>query len=79
MSEPTIAGKAPAIQELQPGTYHWCACGDSKNQPFCDGSHQGTAFTPLEFTVDQARKVALCLCKRTGKPPFCDGSHTKLG
>ncbi len=23
-------------------SYWWCACGRSKSQPFCDGSHKGT-------------------------------------
>jgi CDGSH-type Zn-finger protein len=78
MPDPTIAGKEPAILDLEPGSYYWCSCGDSKNQPFCDGSHQGTEFTPLELTIEKARKVALCLCKRTAKPPFCDGAHRKL-
>jgi CDGSH-type Zn-finger protein len=78
MPDPTIAGKEPAILDLEAGTYYWCSCGDSKNQPFCDGSHQGTAFTPVELTIEKARKVALCLCKRTAKPPFCDGAHRKL-
>ena len=78
MPDPTIAGKQPAISDLEPGTYYWCSCGDSKKQPFCDGSHQGTTFTPMELKIEQARKVALCLCKRTAKPPFCDGAHRKL-
>lgn len=78
MPDPTIAGKEPAILDLEAGTYYWCSCGDSKKQPFCDGSHQGTEFTPVELTIEQARKVALCTCKRTGKPPFCDGAHRKL-
>ena len=78
MKNPEIAAKVPAIMELEPGTYHWCACGKSQNQPFCDGSHEGTDFTPLEFTIDEKKKVALCLCKRTKTPPFCDGAHKEL-
>ena len=78
MPDPTIAAKEPAILDLEPGSYYWCACGDSKNQPFCDGAHQGTEFVPVELKIEQARKVALCLCKRTAKPPFCDGAHRKL-
>lgn len=78
MTDPVIAAKAPALIELEPGTYYWCACGRSANQPFCDGSHQGTEFVPMEFAVQEKKKVALCRCKRTAKAPFCDGSHRNL-
>lgn len=56
-------------------TYYWCACGKSATQPFCDGSHQGTAFQPLAHTATETKTVWLCGCKRTGNAPFCDGSH----
>lgn len=75
MEEPVIAAKQPAVLSLEPGTYYWCQCGRSKNQPFCDGSHKGTEFTPMEFTLTEKKQVALCQCKHTKKPPFCDGSH----
>jgi len=48
--------------------YYWCSCGLSKSQPFCDGSHKGTTFTPLAFSVEQTKSVWLCTCKfRTGQ------------
>lgn len=78
MAEATVADKVPAVLELEPGTYHWCRCGRSKNQPYCDGAHQGTEFTPMEFTIDEKKEVALCQCKQTGTAPFCDGAHKKL-
>lgn len=78
MSRPEIPGKLPAVLDLAPGTYYWCACGQSKNQPFCDGSHQGTAFEPTEFEITEQKRVALCVCKHAGKKPFCDGSHRNL-
>ena len=79
MSEPVIADKKPAVLDLAAGSYWWCRCGRSKKQPFCDGAHkQGTDFTPLEFKLDQPKRVALCQCKHTGNAPFCDGMHTKL-
>ena len=78
MAEPIIAHKFPAVLELEPGSYHWCRCGRSKNQPHCDGSHRGTGLSPIEFKVDEKKKVALCQCKHTGNAPFCDGTHKKL-
>ncbi|RMH47778.1 MAG: CDGSH iron-sulfur domain-containing protein [Gammaproteobacteria bacterium] len=73
-----IAARQPAVLELEPGTYYWCACGRSQNQPFCDGSHKGTEFTPVAFTVEEKKRVALCQCKQTQQSPFCDGSHRAL-
>lgn len=78
MAEPTIADKVPAVLELEPGTYYWCRCGRSEKQPYCDGAHKGTDLTPMEFTIEEKKKVALCQCKQTVKPPFCDGAHKTL-
>jgi CDGSH-type Zn-finger protein len=78
MPEPVIAQKAPYAVDLAPGDYWWCACGQSKNQPFCDGSHKGSAFAPVRFTVAAAEKKWLCGCKHTGTSPFCDGTHKTL-
>ncbi len=78
MTEPKIADTKPAVLDLAPGTYWWCSCGQSANQPFCNGSHQGTDFTPVQLTLEAAQKVALCLCKHSQNPPYCDGSHSKL-
>lgn len=78
MSKPKIAQKKPYVMDMEPGTYAWCACGKSKNQPFCDGSHKGSEFSPLIKKLEAPAKVAWCGCKQTKTPPFCDGSHTKL-
>ena len=79
MSEATVAQKGPYIVELEEGReYWWCACGRSKNQPFCDGSHQGTGFSPVGFVAEKSGKRGLCGCKRSATPPFCDGTHSGL-
>ncbi len=79
MSEPVIAQKEPYAVQVEKGkTYYWCACGRSKNQPFCDGSHHGTEFTPKAFTAEETGTVYLCGCKHTKHPPFCDGTHHSL-
>lgn len=78
MDKPQIAQKSPFVLELAPGTYWWCACGRSKNQPFCDGSHKVTDITPVKTEITQTQKVALCGCKQTKTPPFCDGTHKSL-
>ena len=78
MEMPQIAGRAPIVTELQPGTYWWCACGRSKTQPFCDGSHEGTGLEPRELVIAEPKRVALCTCKQSSNKPFCDGSHKRL-
>jgi len=77
--EAVVAQKAPYPVEVTEGeTYYWCACGRSKNQPFCDGSHQGTRFEPVAFTAEKTETTYLCGCKRTANQPYCDGTHKSL-
>lgn len=78
MSEPVIFDKKPTVLELDAGTYYWCSCGQSANQPYCDGAHKGSDFTPIKFEIEEKKTVALCLCKKTGNSPFCDGMHAKI-
>jgi len=78
MNKPVIAQKAPKMVTLEPGTYFWCACGRSQNQPFCDGSHKVTEFKPLAFKIEEKKDVWLCQCKHSGNKPYCDGTHRSL-
>ncbi len=77
--EPKIAQKGPFAVEVKGGeTYWWCACGLSREQPFCDGSHRGTGLQPIPWTAERDGTVYFCGCKRTGSPPICDGTHERL-
>lgn len=78
MATPKVVAKQPIQIDLEVGEHYWCACGHSKSQPFCDGSHRGTGIEPLAFTVDEAQEAHLCMCKYTKNPPFCDGSHSHI-
>ncbi|MGH7198019.1 MAG: CDGSH iron-sulfur domain-containing protein [Candidatus Omnitrophota bacterium] len=78
MAEPHIAQKRSYKIEMEPGTYAWCACGLSKGQPFCDGSHKGTEFSPLVVKVEEKKLVSWCGCKHAKTKPFCDHTHRQL-
>jgi glutamate synthase domain-containing protein 2 len=79
MSEVKIADRKPIKVELEKGEKkNWCACGRSSNQPYCDGSHQGTDITPVQFEAEETGDAHLCMCKHTKNPPYCDGTHATL-
>ncbi len=79
MSNPIIADNKPVKVNLSKGQeYHFCTCGRSKSQPFCDGSHVGTSFTPRVIVPDEDGDAYLCACKHTGNTPYCDGSHKQF-
>ena len=76
---PEIPQKSPfAIEVVEGKNYFWCACGRSNNQPFCDGSHKGTGFSPVKYTAEASKKVFFCGCKHSSNAPLCDGTHNKL-
>lgn len=79
MTDPVVARKSPYAVEVEAGkSYWWCSCGRSEGQPFCDGSHQGTAFTPVEYRAEKSGVVYFCGCKHSGNGVLCDGSHADL-
>lgn len=80
MSEPVIPQKSPYAVEVEAGkSYWWCSCGKSQNQPFCDGSHQGTEFAPQEYQATETKTVYFCGCKHGNNGALCDSSHKQLG
>jgi len=80
MSDPTIADNKPVKLALEKDKkYYFCMCGLSSKQPFCDGSHKGSDFTPMAFQCDENKDYYLCQCKHSGNKPYCDGSHKQFG
>ena len=76
MGNPIIADNKPVKVSLtKDEQYYFCSCGQSKNQPFCDGSHKGTGFKPKAFSAEETGDAYLCQCKHSANLPFCDGSH----
>ncbi len=79
MSNPVIADNKPVKVSLSKGQeYHFCTCGRSASQPFCDGSHAGTSFNPKVVVAEEDGDAYLCACKHTGNAPYCDGTHTQF-
>ena len=79
MAEPVIAQKSPfGVDVVEGKSYWWCACGLSKEQPLCDGSHKGTGLEPKKYNAKISGTVYFCGCKNTKDTPLCDGTHSKL-
>ncbi len=78
MSNPVRASETPFAVAVEQGKdYWWCACGRSQNQPFCDGTHKGSTFSPVKYSATENKQVYFCGCKASGNQPLCDGTHKK--
>ena len=73
-----FAQNKPFVLLMKPGRYAWCSCGESRKQPFCDGSHENTGMYPIIEFITEEKTIAWCGCKASDKKPFCDGTHLKL-
>ncbi len=59
MTAPVRASDSPFAEEVEEGkTYWWCACGKSQSQPFCDGSHKGSEFSPVKYEAGETKKCS---------------------
>ena len=58
MTKGQKAGDKPIAIEVEQGkSYYWCSCGKSSKQPFCDGSHKGSEFSPQVFKAEDRKSV----------------------
>lgn len=74
-----ITSRKPIIIQVKKGQeYHWCSCGRSENQPYCDESHEGTRFTPVKYLALTDHEMYFCACKHTSCGPMCDGTHKSI-
>ena len=66
----------PHVLDLSKGvTVYICQCGKTSSPPYCDGSHQGSEYEPLEHIAPADQQIYVCGCGKTNVKPFCDGSH----
>ena len=75
---PKIVQKSPYIVDEKAGKKAFCTCGLSSKDPYCDGSHRKTRFSPKIIELTEDKKVAWCGCKYSKKGAFCDGSHRQI-
>jgi CDGSH-type Zn-finger protein len=78
MDKPICPQKSPYVLKGEKKKYAWCSCGKSAKQPFCDGSHKGTDFSPIIVDNLKESNIAWCGCKCSANTPYCDGAHSKL-
>ena len=71
--DPNIAHKDPYALDRQPGTYGWCACGQSKKHSFCDGLHKGSGFEPTKIELARVNQETLYGCKHSAKNLIATG------
>lgn len=78
MEKPVIVQKRSLKIMMEPGTYMWCACGRSNDQPYCDGSHKGIGIKPQKVVIEEKQVFPWCMCRFSEKGARCDGKHRDL-
>lgn len=78
MPNPESPQRYPYVIDVEPGKFAWCACGKSRKQPYCDGSHKDTGIKPIVVEINESKTVAWCGCKYSKNKPYCDGSHKNI-
>jgi len=53
-------------------------CSNSKNGPYCDGSHKGTGISPAVVRCDKDTIIHACGCQHSKNRPLCDGTHKTI-
>ena len=72
---PAMPQRGPYVVNVEAGrTYRWCSCGLSADQPWCDDSHAGTGFEPIEFEAAISGEFHMCGCKQSENKPYCFGT-----
>ena len=79
---PQVVALEPKRVEVEEGkAYFWCACGFTKNEPWCDGSHKAAStIRPVKWVAPKSGIANICACRHTKRPGrvLCDGGHVHL-
>jgi len=72
---PLVLQQGPYVVQVEAGVdYRWCSCGMTNTEPWCDDSHVGTDFEPIEFTAPISGEYHMCGCKESENAPYCFGT-----
>ena len=75
---PHIYAKKGLNVACDPGRYYACTCGHSSEQPFCDGSHEGTHLPPNGLKLASLEPITFAYVNTARECLFCDGTHSQL-
>ena len=67
---PKIVQKRPYVIEEKAGKKAFCSCGLSSKDPYCDGSHKDTGFSPEIVELKENKKSSLVWMQTISKRSF---------